>query len=92
MSSTNNLLHQAEERKKCDTAIKRIGIMIDGKGRLGPTVRLIVSILGGAGSSHGNSLSRNGGKAAYILPSPDPALAGASCTGPPFFFFFWYYD
>jgi len=49
-------------------------------------VRLTVSVPGGAGSSHGNSLSRNGGKAAYILPSPDPALAGASCTRPPYFY------
>lgn len=33
-----------------------------------------------------NSLSRNGGKAAYILPSLDLVLVGASCTRSPFFY------
>ena len=37
--------------------------------------------LGVTGSSHRNSLSACRGKDAYICPSPDPAVAGASCTG-----------
>lgn len=57
------------------------------KGWLGSMVRFTVSVLGGAGLSHENSLFKNGGKIAYILSSPDPALVGASCIGPLFIFF-----
>jgi len=53
------------------------------KRRFGPTVRLAISIPSGAGLSHENSLSKNGGKVVYILPSSNPALAGASCTRSP---------
>lgn len=42
------------------------------KGRLGPTVRLVVNVPSDAGLSHGNSLSKNGGKTAYILLTPGP--------------------
>ena len=47
---------------------------------LGVTVRLLHCNLEITGLSHGNNLFIYDGKAAYIEPSPDPAMAGASCT------------
>ena len=42
---------------------------LDGKSfAFGQKIRFVVSVSGGAGSSHENSLSKNWGKVAYILP------------------------
>lgn len=51
---------------------------------LGVTVRLLHCDMKVTCSNLGNSLSEYKGKVAHIEPSPDPAMARASCTGPPF--------
>lgn len=50
------------------------------KGGLAPNGKAYGQRPYGASSSLGNTLSRNRGKTAYTLSSPNPALVGASCT------------
>lgn len=49
-------------------------------------IRLLHCNLEVMGLKNGNKLSACGGKVAYILPSPKPAMLGVLCTGPSFFF------
>lgn len=58
------------------TKYKRVG--------LGATVRFLHYNLGIMDSKYRNDLSTHGDKAAYMWPSPDLTVVGASCTKMPF--------